>query len=131
VLTGHVAALPTFSTSVPERQTMLRVFGANYCPLTSANVGKPFTVAGTHLIWKDAHGYNTFAHPATSLEARWSTDGVMCLATPRGVADNTVDMQAAFKFGVEAEFTPTCTRPRMCADLSTNPDGAYVVSANW
>ncbi|HEY0251101.1 MAG TPA: ADYC domain-containing protein [Kofleriaceae bacterium] len=87
-LTGHTEAMRAqgFSTTIPERQAMLKMLSADYC-----GDGTPLTVGGEPLRWADDHGTMTYTQaplpPALiQLEARWTAGGAFCLNTPRLVA---------------------------------------------
>ncbi|MGH9885393.1 MAG: ADYC domain-containing protein, partial [bacterium] len=61
-------------------QATLKMLSADYC-----GTGKPFTVAGTPIVWQQNPPGMTYRFtPAHgSLEARWNENGAMCLDTPR------------------------------------------------
>ena len=105
-LTGHteVAKLAGFSTTVSQRQTMLKLLAADYC-----GTGRPFTVGGQRLEWKDAEG--TMKLPLfarTQVEARWTSQGAACLQVPRVVAHPTPASDAEFEGNVEWMIFEEC-----------------------
>lgn len=86
-LTGHTQAsanATTFTTTLLERQAMLKLLTADYC-----GDGTPFTVGGQPLNWRDAQGTMKLAALQTNppsplvLEARWDAAGPACLNQPR------------------------------------------------
>jgi hypothetical protein len=131
-LTGHTEAARnagTFVTTLPERQTMLKLLTADYC-----GDGTPFTVAGQPLNWRDDRGTMKLLKPADQLvrEARWTEAGPACLDKPRvDVHPTTLSDQV---FGVNADIyalaTATCAKmPPQCDDLTLETDGYHLLSA--
>lgn len=93
-LTGHteVAKLAGFNTTISHRQTMLKMLSADYC-----GTGKPFTVAGQRLEWKDDRGTMKLpSHLQSEVEARWTPQGAACLGVPRVAAHPTPASTAEF-----------------------------------
>ena len=136
-LTHHssVGALtPGYATTANERQTMMKMYTADYC-----KDGTSFTIGGEKLSWKDDHGWLPHYYPVAtlSLEARWDKDGPICLETPR--LKGSADPLALFLWpgGVDAAITARCpaTRPPTCSSIGQNLDpdkteGAHLTSAN-
>ena len=85
-LTGHAypASYDGFTTTRDERQTMLKMFVADYC-----GGGTPYTVAGQPLTWADSNHWMEMLDSKTTLEARWGPDGAVCIGTPRASVDGT------------------------------------------
>jgi hypothetical protein len=128
-LSGHTEAATAagFSTTIDERQTMLKMLVADYC-----GTGVPYTVTGVPLSWQDDHGWMTHA-PGVAIEARWGPDGATCLeqaridANPNGTSTTVFPLGAAPAMGLDG-----CTPPPPCAP-STDPtdlDGHHLVTAN-
>lgn len=114
-LTGHTHAAQAagFSSSVPERQTMLKLLTADYC-----GTGTSFTAAGQPLRWTDADGTLTIPSSVTRvLEARWTPGGASCLNTPRVAAHPTEASLARFP-DVEQQIAEACPRPPPCGTWS-------------
>jgi hypothetical protein len=124
-LTHHssVSSTGAYTTTWQERQTMLKMYSADYC-----GDGSSFTEFGESLSWKDNHGW--FSHyyqplSTITLEARWGPDGAICLESPRmtGVID------LVFPYGVDDAIDAQCptTRPPTCSSLgqSTNVAQLY------
>jgi hypothetical protein len=78
----------TYATTLDERNSMLKMFTADYC-----GTGQAFTVDGQPLLWGDArHWYpdtpssrldGTSSVPESSVEALWTAEGAACVNTPR------------------------------------------------
>jgi hypothetical protein len=116
-LTGHThaAVVAGFSTTIPERQTMLKLLTADYC-----GRGIPFTVPGQSLRWTDDDGTMTLpVFFPRSREAQWGPNGATCLNTPRIDAHPTAGSGEAFPQGVEAAIAAQCPRPPHCIIVST------------
>ncbi len=94
-LTGHTEASEAdgFSTTIDERQTMLKMLSADY-----SGTGQPFTVAGQPLRWADDHGTMTVDPLGNALEAEWTPKGASCLNTPRLTANSTPNGQTYFPY---------------------------------
>jgi hypothetical protein len=69
-----------------DRQATLKMFVADYC-----GNGKPFTVAGQRLAWRDLQGVMNFYSPPFSLEARWTSNGASCILAPRMLYPSTIE----------------------------------------
>jgi hypothetical protein len=115
-LTGHTraAAAAGFTTTVAERQTMLKMLTADYC-----GTGRSFTVRGQSLFWTDHRG--TLAPPSSEskvIEARWTPSGASCLNTPRVAAHPTEASESMFPF-IEGQISHQCDRPPPCPLLDT------------
>jgi hypothetical protein len=131
-LTGHTQAAAnakTFVTTLPERQTMLKMLTGDYC-----GDGKPFTVAGQPLNWADDHGTMKltalqFQPPQPLvLEARWTPTGAACLDHPRVDVHPTTNSIAAFGTEVYNQVLSHCRLPT-CADSGFGTDGYHLVTA--
>lgn len=108
-LTGHTKAAQSagFSSTVPERQTMLKMLTADYC-----GTGNAFTVSGQPLRWTDDRGTMTIASTVTKvMEARWSPQGAVCLNTPRVDAHPTDASREVFEQGARYEINHECSIP--------------------
>lgn len=116
-LYGHTKAASHahFVTSIAERQTMLKMLVADYC-----GTGKPFTVAGQPLDWRDDRGTMTLPSDLPVVaEARWRPEGPACLNTPRVDAHPSDASRAAFPEGIEAAIAAECPRPPACSIWDT------------
>jgi hypothetical protein len=106
-LTGHTQAAESdgFSTTIRERQTMLKMLSADYC-----GSGRAFTVGGQPLHWVDDHGTMTVGLFGNYTEADWTANGASCLDTPRVVANPTATSLAHFPDAatVAAEIYDAC-----------------------
>lgn len=76
-LLGYHAA-GSRQSSVDERQATLRMITADYC-----GTGQSFTVAGTHVAWRDRTLTVDPQFDEISLEAMWGPNGAICLTKPR------------------------------------------------
>ncbi len=130
-LTGHVAAAEAdgFVTTIPERQTMLKLLVADYC-----GDGTPFTGTGEPLGWTDHRGWMPYeALPPPSvyrLEARWTEGGPSCLNEPRLLITPLETARLEFP-DIEAAIASHCARPPPCIDLDPGHlNGHHLVSAN-
>jgi hypothetical protein len=136
-LTHHstVTSGGAYTTTPAERQTMLKMYTADYC-----KDGTSFTVFGARLGWEDNHDWFTnyyLTDPVPpQLEARWNMDGPICLESPR--LKGSTDPLAAYLWpgGVDAAITAHCpaTRPPTCTSLGqdtnvTKTYGGHLVSA--
>jgi len=129
-LTGHtmVAAFDGFQTTVEERQTILKMFTADYC-----GDGTPFTVAGQPLTWADDKHWMTMLQSATTLDARWTSNGAACIGTPRTAVQGTPAWTAFPGMLTAAEISNACPNQAVvpeCANLSLDLDGFHIASAN-
>jgi hypothetical protein len=132
-LTGHVAiaANDGMPTTALERQTILKMYAADYC-----GTGEPFTVAGVKLRYRDNHSplWLDYKSDPVSLEARWSPSGASCLRNPRGTVNPTPDFTNVFGNGnptVWSMVIGVCPMITACSD--NNPqlqNGAYLVTGN-
>lgn len=125
-------ASPGKTTSVNQRQAMLKMYSADYC-----GDGTSFTVSGTELGWKNAYAPYYYAIAGLTLEARWNATGPQCLEEPR--LTGTADPLALQLFGpnIDTAINNHCgaTRPPKCSDLGQLTDvtlnyGNWIVSAN-
>jgi hypothetical protein len=123
-LTGHVQAarVAGFSNGWDQRQTILKLFSADYC-----GKGTPFTVGGTPLLWADRPATMNITDKA-KVEARWTKDGAYCLTKPRIAANGTPLGLKTFP-DIEASISAECTLP-VCQNDSLDPGSDYLVSAN-
>jgi len=129
-LTGHTQAAKAdgFSTTILERQTMLKMLSADYC-----GTGRAFTVGGQPLHWADDHGTMTVGILDNSLEAEWGPNGASCLNTPRVVANPTATSLQYFPDAatVASEIAHTCRGgvvPPPCSGSA--PAGTHLWSYN-
>lgn len=128
-LTGHTEAsrvTGAFNTTLAERQTMLKMFAADYC-----GDGTPFTVAGQPLNWSDDHGTMKLVAPLPSLilESRWTASGAACLDKPRVDVHPTSLGASTFVGGVYPKVMALCPQLPQCADASFNNDGYHLLTA--
>ena len=132
-LTGHTQAAKAygFTTSIAERQTMLKMLTADYC-----GTGKAFTAPGEPLHWADDKGWMQ-VNATDTLEARWNEKGAICLGKPRLVANpnwmwkdpsGEPDVQVAIDN--ECKLANGATLPP-CADGSLTPSPQHLISANY
>ena len=113
----------THATTLAERQTMLRMYLADYC-----GNGTPFTQSGEPLVWIDHKAWFQYFSPPLTLEARWGPNGAICLNEPRMF--NTNAAGAALFPNIKQSIAALCAVPP-CANL--NPSsflGAHLVSGN-
>jgi len=133
-LMGHVAAAaaaaPGYVTTIDERQTIMKMFAADYC-----GTGYAFTVPGMPLGWQDDKRWAHYVPPITGfqVEARWTPTGAACLNAPRAEANGTADTAAMWPHGIRAEITARC--PDKVLPVCTNGniqafDGYHMVTAN-
>jgi hypothetical protein len=134
-LTGHTEAAHNagaFTTTVLERQAMLKLLVADYC-----GDGTAFTVAGQPLNWRDdGNTMKLKALTATPpqplwLEARWTDQGAACLDKPRVDAHWTQLGDDVFGPNVYAQVQAHCPMkmPPHCADSSLDTAGYHLLSA--
>jgi hypothetical protein len=127
-LMGHVAAtIPLgYVTTVPERQTIMKMFAADYC-----GNGRAFTVPGIHVQWHDhRHWIPYFPSPAPvtyDVEARWQPNGAACLNVPRVDANNGVGN--ATRAAVAAEC-PMRGFPLCNQNPENFPAGIHMITVN-
>jgi hypothetical protein len=121
-MTHHTASSSSvaYSTDVDERQTMMRMFAADYC-----GTGNSFTVGGQELSFTDEDGalphvWNMDQYPL-KIEARWSPRGATCLETPR--LEGTTNPDALAEFGADVGqsiwhlIDAECALPPRCSDV--------------
>jgi hypothetical protein len=114
-LNGHTRASQAagFFTTLLERQTFLKMITADYC-----GHGNSFTVSGQPLRWTDDRGTMTIAPTVTKVvEARWDSQGAVCLNTPRVDAHPSDASRAVFERGAAFEIAHTCSIPA-CAPIA-------------
>jgi hypothetical protein len=110
-LTGHTEGAKVddgFVTTTAERTAMLKMLSGDYC-----GNGKPYTVAGVPLTWKDHRNWMRFSLPWLPIEARWTENGAACLNVPRLDANPTDLGDDTFPDGVKAAIYSEC-RPPPC-----------------
>lgn len=130
-----LSAVP--STTVPQRQTMLRMLAGDYC-----GHGRPFTRDGHPLSygfagsprWNRSFGLDS----AVSIDARWNENGATCLGTPRLGKDlrERIRLECGSK-RLHPAYKLTPGVDRDCGPLGpTSPletligAGSYAISAN-
>jgi hypothetical protein len=114
-----------FGHALDDRQATLKMFVADYC-----GTGKPFTVAGQPLSWRDAAGVMDFYGAPFSLEARWTRDGAACLGEPRMTYPATEEGAKKF-WNIQQQVSDECPRLPLCQDSDFfSFDGKPRVSAN-
>lgn len=141
-LTGHTEAAKranTFSTTLMERQAMLKMLTADYCG--DFGDGTPYTVQGQPLNWADDKGTMKMIAPNATpprpvhREARWGAGGAVCLDYPRvdvnwtPLGEATFDNLAAGN-SVYEQVIANC--PRVIPHCSGTPlglDGAHLITA--
>jgi hypothetical protein len=132
-LTGHTEAARvanTFVTTLPQRQTMLKMLTADYC-----GIGMAFTVAGQPLNWRDDRGTMKLLEQPAQLarEARWTEMGAACLDKPRVDIHPTVASSAVF--GVNLTIYDLAVSmcgsqmPPPCDDSTLETNGYHLLSA--
>jgi hypothetical protein len=126
-LLGHteVGAADGYTTTLDERQTLLKMFTADYC-----GNGKAFTVERQPLDWMDDHGWMAYGYPDQTLEARWTKDGASCLTTPRLAANPSPVGDSQFPNLAEMIKTECGGELPSCGDDVTELDGHHVITAN-
>jgi hypothetical protein len=115
------AQTKAMTTSIPQRQAMMRLLTADYC-----GIGHPFTRNGVRIDLKLNSAYQpTFLSGGTSsLEALWTDKGASCVSTPRLAKSN--------------EINSTCTghgrpAPPSCPGISPGSEfvnGDFAMSMN-
>jgi ADYC domain len=129
-LDGHtqVAQNAGYTTTIAERQTMLKMLSGDYC-----GVGRPFTVAGMPLEYHDDHGTLSIGRPST-VEAAWGPNGAVCLNTPRVVANPTALSLTVFPMtasAFETAIANTCGPTHVLAPCPVRSAQVYhLVSEN-
>jgi hypothetical protein len=118
----------TFGHQHADRQATLKMFVADYC-----GTGKPFTVAGQPLAWRDPQRVMEFYGIPTTLEARWSASGATCLGEPRMI--NPATPEGALKFpdiysAIKQECPDLLKYQRCTIPDIYNFDGQARVTAN-
>jgi hypothetical protein len=131
-LMGHVAATAEmgYVTTLAERQTIMRMFAADYC-----GTGKAFTVPGIRLQWHDHRNWLPYSPETPPLEydveARWTPYGAACLAIPRVEAYPTDDSDAEFPDGVRLAIDEECQRPPACWNQNARDlAGTHMITVN-
>jgi len=129
-LTGHAfpATYDGLSTTPDKRQTMLKMFAADYC-----GTGTPYTVAHQPQTWTDAQGMNALLADASTLDGHWGPNGAECVGTPRASVPDTPAAKAFPDIQSAADITALCKPYRdvpACKDTSLELDGSYLLSAN-
>lgn len=117
----------TGNATVAAQQAALKALTADYC-----GNGTPFTVGGEPLYWKTSNGDMAYFGIATTLEARWTDKGAMCLGQPRLKVSKLSVAQATFP-DIHQAITDHCgaSKPPECIDVDPATfAGALVVTAN-
>jgi hypothetical protein len=118
-----------YKTKVSQRQTLLKMFGADYC-----GTGKNFTVDGQPIAfnfdqsWLPENWGIDFTSPDyRSPEAIWRDDGAYCLVTPRraGVTPNL-----ALDIAAECNAAGHALHPCKEAELEDWKELGYAVTMN-
>lgn len=129
---GHVAAAHRhgYSTTPDERQTVMKMFSADYC-----NAGYAFTVPGVPLRWQDDRGWYPYRQTSNlQLEARWTPTGASCINLSRVTANFNANaaLRARWPNGIEPELRARCkVVPPRCRDSDpARFDGHHIVTAN-
>lgn len=107
-----------------HRQAALKMFVGDYC-----GTGRPFTVSGQPISWRDDSGVMEFYGAPFSLDARWSSKGAVCMVEPRMLYPATEEGAQKFR-NIVSQIQAECAVP-----ICTNSDfydfaGWPVVSAN-
>lgn len=128
-LTGHTEAARitrSFATTLAERQTILKMFAADYC-----GTGQPFTIGGQPLDWRDDRGTLKLpaGPPPLVREARWTPGGAACLDKPRLDAHWTQAGFDAFGSDVYDQVMAVCPQLPACADTTLDTDGYHLLTA--
>ncbi len=106
-----------------DRQATLKMMVADYC-----GDGTPFTVAGEPLRWRG--GLVDFYTFPSSLEARWTNEGAVCLNEPRLRHTTSTLAPQIFGADIDKAINDHCSIPK-CSDLDvTHMDGAMRISGN-
>jgi len=133
-LTGHTyaASLATnraFSTTIPERQTMLKMLSADYC-----GTGKAFTIQGTPLDWADDKNWMEYAYSTQNVEARWNADGAVCLNRPRVLVNPIGTTGTEWLPSIVQDIAVECRTAGHplppCPDQAEEPGAFHLTSAN-
>lgn len=130
-LTGHTEAgqrSGAFTTTLGERQTMIKMLAADYC-----GDGTPFTVAGQPLNWRDDQGTMKLLSQPNQLifEARWTEKGAACLNKPRVDVHPTKLSNTTFGPDVYDQVAAWCPThmPPVCSDSSLENNGYHLITA--
>jgi hypothetical protein len=102
-------------TTVLERQTMLRLLTATYCPAQPGAPAKSYTVSGEPLLVEVEPKLEDWPE-VTTFEAVWNHEGVVCLEEPRLASTSRVPQSEADL--VLADLEARCgRRPPRCSEL--------------
>ncbi len=120
-----------FVTTEVERQTLLKMYSADYC-----GTGKAFTVGGQPLKYSDDKDWINSTGLA-KVEAVWDRNGAVCLNQPRVLADPIPESTHYFS-DVETQMAAECKnrvhpeRPPACptGTSMSNPFPYHLVSTN-
>lgn len=112
-------------------QATLKMLSADYC-----NHGVSYTVAGEPLLWRNDQGFGFWnGNYPTSLEARWSPYGALCLGEPRLAYTTNPDAQARFPDIWNAIYSdPYCASLPSCWDWDPYDhefSDELITSGNW
>lgn len=114
-----------------QEQATLKMLSADYC-----GDGRAFTVAGEPLLWRNAQGFDYWNYNTpTSLEARWSPYGALCIGEPRLAYTTNPDAQDQFPdIWTSIYSDPNCAYLPPCWDWDPY-DWEYsdelITSGNW
>lgn len=110
-----------------EQQAALKMITADYC-----GDGTSFTLGGEPLYWKTSNGYMDFYGNPTTLEARWTEKGAVCVEVPRLKTSKNPLAPVAFPDVWQAiqDHCPQSVPPSCSSSDPAKFDGALVVSAN-
>jgi hypothetical protein len=114
-------------TTWEDRQALLKMLVADYC-----GNGTSFTVPGQPLYWQGRLSFLKFQDPVrTPVEARWSSQGAICLGEPRLDANAPSQWPAGLSRPVITAIQNACSELPPCTNGDPdNLDGAIFVSAN-
>jgi hypothetical protein len=128
-LSGHTQASsgPHDGTTWKEAQTLLKMMAGDYC-----GNGWIFTIQGQPLYWQNETGTMNFpADVRPSIEARWSSQGAICLGQPRLDVNAPETWPDQFSRPVTKDILRVCPELPTCTDDDPYyQDNAYLVSAN-
>jgi hypothetical protein len=80
-------SLPAFTTTVPQRQTMLKMLTADVC-----GTGQSFTVDGEDVHYTDRGGWHPLPTLNGTTESIWTENGAICLDEPRRLLEEGGDV---------------------------------------
>ncbi len=113
-----------YGHDLDHRQATLKMFVGDYC-----GTGRPFTVSGQPISWRDDTGVMEFYGAPFSLDARWDARGAACMVEPRMLYPATTEGARKFP-NIVNQISAECSVP-ICANTNFGDfDGHPVVSAN-